>query len=247
LDFDRFGKPEYGSKRIENIARDMDVSISDLYKCIQFARKYPNIVTPLQNLSWRTIVNKYLPESIKYQNSPNIEPLSNKKYNIIYADPPWNYETILERNGMHGKVNGIAYYYGLMNIEDIKEITILAGDDSWLFLWTTATKLLDGIEVVKSWDYEYKTCAIWDKWELGLGWFFRIQHEILLIGKRGDPPKPKNVVRSIFEEKRTTHSKKPNCVRKWIEESFPDCPKIELFARQRHKGWDTWGIEVAVA
>ena len=67
LDFDRFGKPEYGSKRIENSARDMDVSISDLYKCIQFARKYPNIVTPLQYLSWRTIVNKYLPENPKYE------------------------------------------------------------------------------------------------------------------------------------------------------------------------------------
>ncbi len=224
LDFDRFGKPEYGSKRIENSARDMDVSISDLYKCIQFARKYPNIVTPLQYLSWRTIVNKYLPENPKYEYKNSI-PLPYKKYNIIYADPPWDYGTTLERDGMHGKVNGIGYYYDLMDLEDIKEIDVPAGDDSWLFLWTTATKLPDGIEVVKSWDYEYKTCAIWDKWELGLGWFFRIQHEILLVGKRGDPPKPKNVVRSIFEEKRTTHSKKPKCVRKWIEESFPDCSK----------------------
>ena len=67
----------------------------------------------------------------------------------------------------------------------------------------------------------------------------------LLVGKRSDPPKPKNIVRSIFEEKRTTHSKKPKCVRKWIEESFPDCPKIELFARHKYEGWDTWGMEIA--
>ncbi len=63
LDFDRFGKPEYGSKRIENIAKNMDVSVNDIYYCIQFARKYPDIPTALENSSWRKIVNKYLPEN----------------------------------------------------------------------------------------------------------------------------------------------------------------------------------------
>ena len=167
-----------------------------------------------------------------------------KKYQIIYADPPWSYGKTLDYKGTHGQVNNTLHYYNEMTTKDIKRLEIPSDTDSWLILWGTATKLPEAIDTLKSWGFEYRTCAIWDKWHLGLGWFFRLQHELILIGKKGNPKKPLVRVRSVFNEKRTTHSKKPLCVRKWINEAFPEQSKLELFARQKTKGWDVWGNEV---
>ena len=175
--------------------------------------------------------------------------LPNKKYQIIYADPPWKYrendkKRLLFEHESHGEIFGNEHFYNTMNTNEIMEMNIPSDKNCWLFLWATATKLNDAINVLEAWGFDYWTCAIWDKEHLGLGWFFRIQHEILLIGKKGKPITPKNKVRSIFKEKRTTFSKKPKCIRKWIEESFPKETKIELFARERYEGWDGWGNEL---
>jgi len=168
-----------------------------------------------------------------------------RKYQIIYADPPWSYKkTALNYNGSHGRLNDTWHYYDEMDIDDIKNLNIPSEKDSWLLLWATVGKLPEAIETLKAWGFEYRTCAIWDKWHLGLGWFFRIQHEILLIGRKGKPKQPEIRVRSIFLEKRTTHSKKPKCIREWIEGAFPEQTKLELFAREKHDGWDSWGNEV---
>jgi len=173
-------------------------------------------------------------------------PFPNKKYSIIYADPPWDYgeRTIVRQKGKHGKVFSARKYYGLMCKEDIQKLKVPVTKDAWLILWATATKLPECLKLIEEWGFEYRTCAIWDKEHLGLGWFFRIQHEVLLIGKKGNPPTPKVKVRSIFKEKRTIHSKKPKCVISWIEKAFPNCDKLEMFARTKRQGWDVWGNEV---
>lgn len=171
--------------------------------------------------------------------------LNGKKYQIIYADPPWDYGKPLKWNGMHGKAHGPEHYYKVMNLTEIKSLAIPSDNNSWLILWATASKLIEAIETLKCWGFNYRTCAIWDKWHLGLGWFFRIQHELILIGKKGKPMQPLFKPRSIFQEVRTTHSKKPICVREWINKAFPrDCSKLELFAREKTPGWDVWGNEV---
>ena len=171
--------------------------------------------------------------------------LPNKKYNIIYADPPWKYENPFGTfHGRHGDVNPTEKYYSVMELKDIKNIKIPATKNAWLIMWVTSIHLPCALEVMKEWGFEYRTCAIWDKKELGLGWFFRLQHEILLIGKKGNPSTPKIRVRSIFSEKRTIHSRKPICVRSWINKAFPTETKIELFARQKIEGWDAWGNEI---
>ncbi len=167
-----------------------------------------------------------------------------KKYQIIYADPPWDYGKPLKWNGKHGKAYGPEHYYQVMDLEKIKKLDIPADDNAWLLMWATVAKLPEAMETLKSWGFEYRTSAIWDKWHLGLGWFFRIQHEFLLVGRKGKPKQPVIRVRSIFNEVRTVHSKKPKCVRDWIEKAFPDSTKIELFARQKTPGWDVWGNEV---
>jgi len=167
-----------------------------------------------------------------------------KKYQIIYADPPWSYGKPLKWKGMHGNAFGPEHYYKVMSLDEIKKMTIPAEENSWLLMWATVAKLPEAIDTLKAWGYEYRTNAVWDKWHLGLGWFFRIQHEFLLVGKMGKPQQPKIKVRSIFKEIRTTHSKKPKCIRDWIEEAFPDQTKLELFAREKTPGWDVWGNEV---
>jgi len=135
-----------------------------------------------------------------------------KKYQIIYADPPWYYEQQLEWKDKH--IYKLEHFYATMTQEQINKIEIPADKNSWLI-----------------WGFNYRTCGIWNKGN-GLGYFFRIYHEIIVIGKKGNPPSPIYSEKSIFSERRGKHSEKPDCVYTWIDKAFPDCSKIELFARE---------------
>tara|TARA_Y100000310_G_C20630726_1_gene788511 strand:- start:681 stop:1214 length:534 start_codon:yes stop_codon:yes gene_type:complete len=164
--------------------------------------------------------------------------IKNRKYDIIYADPPWRYKTPLrwEKKG----IKAIEDYYDTMELEDIKNMNIPCKDNAWLILWTTVPMLKEGIDVLESWGFEYRTMAIWDKLT-GLGKFFRIYHEIILIGIKGNPKKPIYTAPSIFRGDRRKHSQKPKSVIGWIEKAFPDMDKIEFFARDKYSGWNTFG------
>lgn len=167
-------------------------------------------------------------------------PFPDKKYQIIYADPPWRYSFSKSGN------RKIENHYPTMTLEDIKNLPIPSADDCILFLWTTAPKLLEGIEVLKAWGFTYKTQAIWDKQVIGMGYWFRGQHEILLVGTKGKVSPPETNFRnsSIYSEKRTRHSKKPQYYRDWIAQAYPDMPKLEMFARNTDDDWDSWGNEI---
>ena len=178
----------------------------------------------------------------------------NKKYQIIYADPPWRYE----HPAIGSKSKAIENHYPTMLLEDIKKLAVnkIADENCVLFLWATAPKLKECFEVLTAWGFEYRTCAIWDKKIIGVGYWFRNQHELLLIGKKGklSPPEPKERVSSVYLEKRGEHSKKPIFFRNLISKWYPTFNKIELFARlndpkdlfreSSFKGWDVWGNEV---
>ena len=170
-----------------------------------------------------------------------------KKYQIILADPPWKYEEQLEWEDK--SIFPLEHFYPTMELEDIKGLKIPAEDNAWLILWTTVPKILEGFEVLTAWGFNYRTMGIWNKGN-GLGYFFRIYHEIILIGKKGNPPQPIYSEKSIFEEHRKAHSEKPQCIYRWIDKAFPNLTKIELFARPdlplfpKKNGWDVWGNEV---
>jgi N6-adenosine-specific RNA methylase IME4 len=163
-----------------------------------------------------------------------------KKYKIIYADPPWKYDFSKDNK------DRVENHYPTMSLEEIKSLNIPSDDNCVLYLWATAPKLLEALEVMRTWGFTYKTQAIWDKEWIGMGYWFRGQHEILLVGTKGkiSPPNYKNRVSSVIREKRTKHSKKPDFVRDLISKSFPDYNKLELFARENNEGWDVWGNEV---
>jgi len=106
-----------------------------------------------------------------------------KKYGVIYADPPWRYQ-----NG--GSQGGVDDQYPTMDIADICALQIPAAENSVLYLWATAPLLPEGIRVLTAWGFEYKTSAVWDKQRLGIGYWFRGEHEHLLVGVRGNVSPP---------------------------------------------------------
>ena len=163
-----------------------------------------------------------------------------KKYQILYCDPPWRYDFSKSNNRQ------IENQYSTMEIEDIKRLIIPSADNAVLYLWATAPKLIEALEVVKAWGFTYKTNMTWDKEWIGMGYWFRGQHELLLVGVRGkfSPPSQALRISSVYQEQRTRHSKKPDAIRNYIAQWYPDQSKIELFARQRTPGWDVWGNEI---
>ena len=164
----------------------------------------------------------------------------NKKYQIIYADPPWQY------NFSKSDSRQIENQYPTMAVEDIKKLVIPSDVNSVLYLWATAPKLLEALEVMKAWGFTYKTHAIWDKEIIGMGYWFRGQHELLLVGVKGklSPPEQSLRVASVIKVHRTTHSSKPRIVMDLIESWYPTQTKIEIFSRCKRLGWDSWGNEI---
>ena len=174
---------------------------------------------------------------------------TDKKYNIIYADPPWNY-----RDKALAGNRGASCKYPVMSTGDIARFPInkITHDDCTLFLWVTMPKLNEVFDLIKEWGFEYKTCAFtWvkknkvsDSWFVGMGHWTRANAEICLLATKGKPKRVSASVRSVIESPIEAHSKKPDIIREKIVELMGDLPRIELFARQHVDGWDCWGNEV---
>ena len=169
-----------------------------------------------------------------------------QRYPVIYADPPWRYE-----NPPMGDTNrSIENQYPTMALDEIcaLDVKVLATDDAILYMWATAPKLAECLEVVRAWDFEYRTCFAWIKDKIGMGYYARNQHELLLVCKRGNIPAPPASARvsSVVHAPRTEHSKKPDEFYEIIEASYPELPKIELFSRAKREGWAAWGNQAEV-
>lgn len=161
------------------------------------------------------------------------------RFNIIYADPPWRYDYSLSTS------RDIENQYPTMELNDIcaLQVTDISMPDSVLFLWATSPKLTEAIKVMESWGFTYKTCMVWVKDKIGMGYYARQQHEILLIGSRGNlpTPEPSNRPSSIIYGDRLQHSAKPESVYAIIESMYPEYNKVELFCRNAREGWSVWG------
>lgn len=167
-------------------------------------------------------------------------PMVNGTYTVILADPPWRYE--------HSKAHNrtIENHYPTMPLDEIKAIKVPAAENAVLYLWATAPKLPEALEVMGAWGFEYKTNMTWDKVHIGMGFWARGQHELLLIGTKGKvkPPSQSARVRSVYSEARTKHSKKPDYFNELLEKQFPDGRFWELFARRKYSDkWTVWGNE----
>lgn len=176
--------------------------------------------------------------------------MDNKKYNIILADPPWQYSNKF----CGGRNISAEMQYPVLNIEKIKNIPVreIAAKNCILFLWVTWPLIADGLEVVSSWGFRYKTLGfIWikknkkaDSLFLGLGSWTRANSEPCLLAIKGKPKRINKSVREVLITKRKRHSEKPKEVHRRIVALMGDLPRIELFARDKVEGWDVWGNEV---
>lgn len=173
---------------------------------------------------------------------------TDKKYNIIYADPPWSYKTW---SGKGKEKKSAENHYPCMKKEDIQELPTkqIAADDCVLFLWVTFPCLEEGLELIRAWGFTYKTCGFtWvkrnrksDGWFLGLGYWTRANAEICLIATKGHPKRVSRSVHQVCDAPIREHSRKPDEIRDRIVQLCGDAPRIELFARQTEPGWDCWG------
>lgn len=172
-------------------------------------------------------------------------PFPNKKYQIIYADPPWDV-----KRGPEYASNGPSRIltYPTMKTKDIINLPIkeLADKNCKLFLWTINKYLPIAFKVMQQWGFRYSTTLIWCKNPngIGLGGTFSLTNEYLLFGVKGKVGAKKRYDTTWWIEKRGRHSQKPLKFRQIIEQAFPDDNKIELFAREKPIGWDVWGDEV---
>jgi N6-adenosine-specific RNA methylase IME4 len=188
---------------------------------------------------------KKLKRSLKERALANsIAALPDKKYGVILADPEWKFDVWGEESG---RLRTPENHYPTSETDDIltRPVGDIAADDCVLFLWATAPKLLDALKVVDAWGFTYVTHAIWVKDRIGTGYWLRNKHEILIIAKRGNPPKPADGTQwhSALEGQFRGHSVKPDWQYELIEAYFPNVPKIELNARRARDGWDRWGNE----
>lgn len=167
-------------------------------------------------------------------------PLPEGKYNVIYADPPWKYEF------SETESRAIERKYPTMELEQIKTLNPPISDNAVLYLWASAPKLEESLQVLNSWGFSYRTNAVWDKENIGMGYWFRGQHELLLVGAKGEVhvPSPHTRVSSVYREKRGEHSKKPEYYYEIIEKMYPQEKYLELFARNTRPNWTSWGNEI---
>ena len=168
-----------------------------------------------------------------------------EKYAVIYADPPWQYNSG-DQHGTEEQETVLEDHYPSMPLKDICALpqAKLAATDCVLFLWCTSPTLEEAFQVINAWKFTYKASMVWDKVAHNVGHYVSVRHELLLIATRGQPPKVKRLVDSVYEEERTEHSAKPEYFRKLIDELYPEGNRLELFCRGKAgKGWDTWGNE----
>jgi len=172
-----------------------------------------------------------------------------KKYDVILADPPWNFKTWSDR----GKGRSAENHYPVMSINDIQELPVrkLCAENCALFLWVTWTHLRYAFDIMQAWGFIYRTDAwVWSKKNksgtrfMGMGYYTRANTEICLLAVKGKMPVSRHDVLAFIDSPIRKHSQKPEVQYLKIEALYPDMKYLELFARKKRDGWDSWGNEV---
>ena len=214
-------------------------------------------MTITQQLGWEELTEPIVAEDAGastegvayFGDGTSFPELPTRCYEIIYADPPWDYKGQLQHAGPgSGDTGGADRHYPTVTLDDLKKLDVpgIAADDCLLFMWATNPHLDQAIDLGKAWGFAWATVAfVWDKERVNPGFYTLSQCELCLVFKKGKIPQPRGArnVRQLVIAKRGPHSAKPDEVRRRIDCMFPNHSKIELFARRRVRDWDSWGIE----
>ena len=186
--------------------------------------------------------------------------LPNKTFDIIYADPPWDYNGKMQFDNSSKDsenidlskkifISSAVFKYPTLKTSELMKLRVqeIAKEDCLLFMWITNPHLSQGIKLGESWGFEYRTVAfVWDKMKHNPGIYTLSNCELCLVFKRGRIPTPRGArnVQQLIRSPRREHSEKPVEVMQAIEKMFPNQERIELFARRKNKGWSVWGLDV---
>lgn len=258
-DYIRFGERKFGEMYVQAID-ETKLEYSTLRDYVWVANTF-NLSDRSDNLSWdihrraasapeplnvlqEAEENKWtrrdVQERVKQLKKLPTPKLPEGKYQVIYADPAWEYSN----SGISGAAEN---HYPTMATDDICNLPIkdMSDDNAVLFMWVTNPLLEDAIRVVTAWGFEYKTNIVWIKDKAGQGFYVKGQHELLFIATKGSfTPDSSLYIRSVIETKREEHSRKPAIFYETIEKMYPDTKKVELFARKKREGWESWGNEL---
>lgn len=172
--------------------------------------------------------------------------LPKRRFGVILADPPWRFRTWNETN----QTKSASKHYDLMTLAEIKALPVasLAAKDCVLVMWATQAQLHHAIETLAAWGFKFKTAGAWaklsttgSKWAFGTGYLFRCAAEFYVVGTRGNLRSKARDVRNLIVAPRREHSRKPEEMHISLERMFPAVPRVELFARERRRGWKAWG------
>ena len=166
------------------------------------------------------------------------------RFQVVYADCPWAYRN---RNTGGSFKSGSAAKYPTLSLRELEDLSVseIAAKDSILFLWATVPLLPEAFYLMTKWGFSYKTSIFWRKiMSLGLGFYFRGQVEILLMGIRGKISAFRCQKSNFYQSKALKHSHKPDYFYSLIEEVTPNMTRIELFATQKREGWTSLGYEI---
>lgn len=230
---------------IKEQARKGDISVNQAYTELKVLESLPEGLRSqaVALVETKQVKNFYEARKTVHREEANkIEPPVGK-YQVLYADPPWDYNHGTDSHGRADK------HYSVMSLEKICSLPIddLADDNAVLFLWVTAPMLEKAFSVVHAWGFEYKTFFVWDKVKHVMGHYSSVRHEVLFLCTKGVYPKQSKTLRDsvISIERSGNHSEKPEEFRQLIEELYPHGNKIELFPRGQTTppGWERWGYQ----
>ena len=215
----------------------------------------------MEKVSGYAIYSEAAKKRTKQNGMPTLYPdFPKKKFDIIYADPPWDYNgklqfdktsTGMEEIDVSRKIfiSSACFKYPTLKLEELMNMPVreIAKDDCLLFMWATNPHLEQSITLGKGWGFEYRTVAfIWDKMNHNPGKYTLSNCELCLVFKRGRIPQPRGArnIQQLIRSPRRAHSMKPDEIREAIEKMFPTQECIELFARRECKGWTVWGLDI---
>jgi len=236
-----FGTEGMG-KAVDLVSEKIGVKPRTFYRALSVLEKAPEKLKDKVRRGETSISYAY--QSVMRDEQHRVPPaLPDGVFDVILADPPWDYSYMaLDANPeMH---------YSTMPLDEICSLKVPCADNSILFLWATNPKLKEALKVLEAWGFDYKTNIVWVKNNLengrGVGHYLKGDHELLLIGRKGNIPIPveSNRPSSVLVASKTGHSRKPSEVYSLIEKMYPNRQYLELFARNVQQGWKGWGDEV---
>lgn len=176
-------------------------------------------------------------------------PLPPGPFDILYVDPPWDYDNRVQKGGSDAAYDsGAEAYYPTLTYPELAAmapaVKAVYAKDALCYMWTTGPQMHVAIALLYDWGFDYRTVAfVWDKQRVNPGYYTMSQCEYVLVGTKGRIPTPRGArnARQFLSEARTEHSRKPAEIRARIEAMHPEQNKLEMFARGRYPGWTVWG------